>query len=85
MTIDLSASNAKAACEALPDAVLVADRFHLIALANDMLTQVRQRVIREAMVGAAARPTQPGPHAAGCRPETKRPGPDSRPVGRRRS
>jgi transposase len=47
VTIDLSASYAKAAREALPDAVLVADRFHLVALANDMFTQVRQRVIRE--------------------------------------
>ena len=25
----------------------VADRFHLVALANDMLTEFRQRVIRE--------------------------------------
>ena len=47
VSIDLSASYAKAVREALPDAVLVADRFHLVALANDMLTQVRQRVIRE--------------------------------------
>jgi len=41
VTIDLSASYAKAAREALPDAVLVADRFHVVALANDMLTQVQ--------------------------------------------
>jgi len=47
VTIDLSASYAKAVREALPDAVLVADRYHLVQLANDMLTQVRQRVIRE--------------------------------------
>jgi transposase len=47
VNIDLSASYAKAVREALPDAVLVADRFHVVALANDMLTQVRQRVIRE--------------------------------------
>jgi transposase len=47
VTTDLSASYAKAVRLALPDAVLVADRFHLVALANDMLTQVRQRVIRE--------------------------------------
>jgi transposase len=40
VTIDLSASYAKAVREALPDAVLVADRFHLVALANGMLTQV---------------------------------------------
>jgi transposase len=47
VAIDLSASYAKAVREALPDAVLVADRFHLIRLANDALTAVRQRVIRE--------------------------------------
>jgi transposase len=46
VTIDLSASYAKAVADALPDAVLVADRFHLVALANDMLTQVRQHATR---------------------------------------
>src|SRR5680860_398409 len=40
-------SYAKAVRDALPDAVSVADRFHLVALANDILTQVRHRVIRE--------------------------------------
>jgi transposase len=58
VTIDLSASYAKAVREALPDAVLVADRFHLVALANDMLTQVRQRVIRETE-GRRGRKTDP--------------------------
>jgi transposase len=58
VTIDLSASYAKAAREALPHAVLVADRFHLVALANDMLTQVRQRVIRETE-GRRGRKTDP--------------------------
>jgi transposase len=58
VTIDLSASYAKAAREALPDAVLVADRYHLVALANDMLTQVRQRVIRETE-GRRGRKTDP--------------------------
>ena len=47
VTIDLSASYAKAVRVGLPEAVLVADRFHLIHLANDMLTEVRQRVTRE--------------------------------------
>ena len=45
--IDLSASYAKAVRDALPDAVLVADRFHVVRLGNDMVTAVRQRVIRE--------------------------------------
>jgi transposase len=58
VTIDLSASYAKAVREALPDAVLVADRFHLVSLANDMLTQVRQRVIRESH-GRRGRKTDP--------------------------
>ena len=49
---------AKAVREALPDAVLVADRYHLVALANDMLTQVRQRVIRETE-GRRGRKTDP--------------------------
>jgi len=38
--------------------VLVADRFHVVALANDMLTQVRQRVIRETE-GRRGRKTDP--------------------------
>ena len=46
VTIDLSASYAKAVRDGLPDAVVVAGRFHLVRLANDALTAVRQRVIR---------------------------------------
>jgi len=45
--MDLSASYLKAVTTALPDAVVVADRFHLVRLANDMLTELRQRVTRE--------------------------------------
>ncbi|GAB4077106.1 hypothetical protein GCM10028781_18710 [Nostocoides australiense] len=45
--IDLSASYAKAVTDALPNAVLVADRFHLVRLGNDMVTAVRQRATRE--------------------------------------
>ena len=47
VTIDLSASFAKGVRGGLPNAVLVADRFHLVALANQMITTVRQRVVRE--------------------------------------
>jgi transposase len=47
VAIDLSTSYAKAVRQALAEAVLVADRFHLIRLANDTVTAVRQRVIRE--------------------------------------
>jgi hypothetical protein len=58
VTIDLSAAYAKAVREALPDAVLVVDRFHAVQLGNDMLTQVRQRVIRETQ-GRRGRETNP--------------------------
>jgi len=47
VTIDLSASYLKAVTDALPDAVVVADRFHLVQLANQMLTDVRQRATRD--------------------------------------
>jgi hypothetical protein len=47
VTIDLSASYARAVRVGLPNAVMVADRFHLVRLADDMLTEVRQRVTRE--------------------------------------
>lgn len=47
VAIDLSASYAKAVRDALPGAIVVADRFHLVKAANDMLTQVRQHVTRE--------------------------------------
>ena len=58
ITIDLSASYLKAATDALPHAVVVADRFHLIQLANDMLTDVRQRATREYR-GRRGRKTDP--------------------------
>ncbi|KRE60093.1 transposase [Nostocoides sp. Soil756] len=48
VTIDLSASYAKAVADALPNAAVVADRFHLVRLANDMVTEVRQRATRDA-------------------------------------
>lgn len=47
VTIDLSASYLKAVTQALPDAVVVADRFHLVQLANQTLTEVRQRATRD--------------------------------------
>jgi transposase len=47
VAIDLSASYAAAVRTGLPHAILVADRFHLVRLANDTLTACRQRVIRE--------------------------------------
>ena len=48
VSIDLSASVAKGARAGLPDAIQVADRYHLVQLANDTTTAVRQRAVREA-------------------------------------
>ena len=47
VAIDPSAAFRKALREHLPQAAVSVDAFHLVKLANDMLTQVRQRVIRE--------------------------------------
>jgi transposase len=47
VAIDPSAAFRRALREQLPAAAVSVDAFHLVKLANDMLTQVRQRVIRE--------------------------------------
>ncbi len=47
VAIDPSAAFRKALREQLPAAAVSVDAFHLVKLANDMVTQVRQRVIRE--------------------------------------
>jgi transposase len=47
VAIDPSAAFRRALREQLPHAAVSVDAFHLVKLANDMLTQVRQRVIRE--------------------------------------
>lgn len=44
VAIDLSPAYARAAREALPHAVVIADRFHIVKKANDMLDAVRRRV-----------------------------------------
>ncbi len=48
VAIDPSAAFRKALREHLPAAAVSVDAFHLVKLANDMLTAVRQRVTREA-------------------------------------
>lgn len=48
VTLDLSASYAKGVSAALPHAVVVADKFHLVALANQSITEVRQHATRTA-------------------------------------
>jgi transposase len=47
VAIDPSAAFRKALREQLPVAAVSVDPFHLVKLANDMLTQVRQRVVRD--------------------------------------
>jgi transposase len=47
VAIDPSAAFRKALREHLPAAAVSVDAFHIVKLANDMLTQVRQRVVRE--------------------------------------
>lgn len=46
VTIHLAASYLKAVTDALPNAVVVADRFHLAQRANQRLTDVRQHATR---------------------------------------
>lgn len=48
VAIDPSAAFRKAIREHLPHAAVSVDAFHLVQLANDMLTRVRQRVTRDA-------------------------------------
>jgi transposase len=48
VAIDPSAAFRRALREQLPAAAVSVDAFHLVKLVNDMLTQVRQRVIRAA-------------------------------------
>lgn len=47
VALDPSAPYARAVREALPRAAIAVDHFHLVALANDTVTKVRQRVLRE--------------------------------------
>ena len=47
VAIDPSAAFRKALREQLPAAAVSVDPFHLVKLANDMLTHVRQRVVRD--------------------------------------
>ena len=48
VAIDPSAAFRRALREQLPNAAVSVDAFHLVQLANDMVTKVRQRVTREA-------------------------------------
>ena len=58
VAIDPSATYRSAIQEALPHALIVADHFHLVLLANKAVTAVRQRVVRETC-GRRGRATDP--------------------------
>ena len=47
VAIDPCATYRRAVTEALPNALIVADHFHLTRLGNQAVTEVRQRVVRE--------------------------------------
>lgn len=47
VAIDPSAAFRKALAEHLPNAAMSVDAFHLVALANDVVTKVRQRIVRD--------------------------------------
>ncbi len=47
VVIDPSAAYASGIRAALPDAKIAVDKWHLVALANQMVTEVRQRVTRD--------------------------------------
>ncbi|MEJ7698106.1 MAG: transposase [Pyrinomonadaceae bacterium] len=70
VALDPSAPFAAAIRRLLPQATIVVDHFHLVRLANQMLTEVRQRVARE-QLGRRGRKARSGvgapPAAAGRR------------------
>ena len=80
VVIDPSAPYAGGIRTALPDARIAVDKWHLVALANLMVTQVRQRITRNCTAAAAPPPTKSGPAGNCCSPATstspssKRPG-----------
>jgi transposase len=51
VAIDMSEAYIKAVTTHLPDAALVFDRFHIVKLLNEKLTQLRREVYREAIDG----------------------------------
>lgn len=58
VALDPSAPYARAVRQALPHAAIAVDHFHLVALANDTVTRVRQRVLRERL-GRRGRTSDP--------------------------
>ena len=58
VAIDPCAAYRRAVQQALPHATVVADPFHIVRLANDMVTETRQRVARE-QLGRRGRKNDP--------------------------
>lgn len=48
VAIDMSTAYIKAVSQALPDAAIIFDRFHIVKLLNDCLTKLRRQLYREA-------------------------------------
>jgi transposase len=68
VVIDPSAPYASGIRVALPRARIAVDKWHLVALANTMVTGVRQRVTRDQYAGAAPPPTRSGGTGGCCPP-----------------
>ena len=66
VAIDPCAVYRSAISRSLPRAVIVVDHFHLVRLANQAVTKVRQRVTRQVWAAAARPGTRPGRTGAGC-------------------
>jgi transposase len=58
VTIDMSAAYAAAVGQALPHALLVVDRFHVVKKANEMIDEVRRRITQQQR-GRRGRSTDP--------------------------
>lgn len=58
VTIDMSATYAKAIRQALPQALIVLDHFHLVKRANEMIDEVRRRITQQRR-GRRGRATDP--------------------------
>ena len=71
VVIDPHAGYRKAIRQSLPHATVVVDHFHLVALANKTVTEVRQRITREHR-GRRGRKTDPewAPAPVAARPRT---------------
>ena len=76
VVIDPSAPYASGIRAALPDAKIAVDRWHLVALANQMVTEVRQRVTRDLLGRRVEKDTE--------RALIRHPGPQRRQRCRRR-